>query len=136
MELDAENENPLPHADGDPDQNSAPASPDDPKPGHDGGETYMGLEDGYTLVKIGHRTCKAKNYFSQLKTPKKRNAEKTDNGETLQKYTGNTPLPPPELYHGKGAVILQTVVGESIYFYKIKIHQDLRSTDAGQSLVK
>ena len=101
MEADAENKNPPPHGDGNPDENPAPASSDDTKPGHDGGETDMGLKDGYTVVKIGCRTRKAKNYFSQLKAPEKRNAEKTDNGETIQKYTGNAPPPLLELYHGE-----------------------------------
>ena len=95
----------------------------------------MGLDDGYTLVKIGRRSRKVKKkYFSQLIALSKKDNNKADNIQIIQrKYTGNAPLPPPELYHGKGAVTPQTVVGKSIYFYKIKIQQDLQSTDAGQS---
>ena len=63
MELDAENGNPPPHGDGETDQNPAPASPDVPEPGHDGVETDMGLDNGYTLVKVGRRSRKVKKYF-------------------------------------------------------------------------
>ena len=63
MELDAENGNPPPHGDGDPAQNAAPAPPDVPEPGHDDGDNDMGLEDGYTLVKIDRRYRKAKIIF-------------------------------------------------------------------------
>ena len=60
MEVDAKTENPPPHGDGDPNENSAPASSDVPKPGHDEGEPDMGLDDGYKLVRIGRRSRKGK----------------------------------------------------------------------------
>ena len=53
-----------------------------------------------------------------MKAPAKKVNDEADNVEiTQRKFIGNAPPPPPELYHGKGAVTLQTVIGKSISIF-------------------
>ena len=118
--------------DGGDDENTAPDQPGDPKPGHELSDDDMGLDDGYELVTNGRRTRKVKNQFSNPATPAKKGDEAAIPASDKKTYNGNAPPPPPELYHGKGAVTQQTVVGKSIYFYKVRLHQDLRASFAGQ----
>ena len=122
--------------DGGDDENSAPAQLGDPKPGHELSDDDMGLDDGYEFVTYGRRTRKVKKRYSNPATPAKKGDEAATPAPDKKTYNGKAPPPPPELYHGKGAVTQQTVVGKSIYFYKVRLHQDLRASFAGQAPAK